>query len=87
MAVPTSEHASECEPPSQRSARIVAVHEMTAVLLRWADELKLHEAGAHLSMAMHALRKAHPELALPAEPADPPSIDQLALSAPSAAPR
>jgi hypothetical protein len=35
---------------------------MTAVLLQWTDKLELHEAGAHLSMALRALRVEHPDL-------------------------
>jgi hypothetical protein len=45
---------------------MVVIREMAAVLLQWTDELGLHEPGAHLTMAMHALQKECPELLDPA---------------------
>ncbi|HEX8222781.1 MAG TPA: hypothetical protein VF605_03075 [Allosphingosinicella sp.] len=66
MAKPTSETPNLSEADRRRLARIVVIHEIAVVLLQWADELRLHEPGAHLTMAMHALQKECPELLDPA---------------------
>jgi hypothetical protein len=62
MAKPASETRIASDTDRRRLARIVVIHEMAVVLLRWADELGLHEPGAHLTMAMHALQNEYPEL-------------------------
>jgi hypothetical protein len=66
MANPASETRIASDADRRRLARIVIIHEMAVVLLQWADELGLHEPGAHLTMAMHALQKECPELPNPA---------------------
>jgi hypothetical protein len=55
-----------------RWRRLASLYDDAAALLAGLDELGLHEAGAHLTMAMHALREAHPDLKL-AEPNSPSS--------------
>ncbi len=66
MAEPASETRIASDADRRCLARIIVIHEMAVVLLQWADELGLHEPGAHLSMATHALQKECPELLDPA---------------------
>ena len=66
MAKPASETRIASDADRRRLARMVVIHEMAVVLLQWADELGLHEPGAHLTMAMHALERECPELLDPA---------------------
>ncbi|TMJ15053.1 MAG: hypothetical protein E6G94_08015 [Alphaproteobacteria bacterium] len=49
---------------------VAALYARAGALLAELDALNLYEAGAHLSMAMHAMREAHPDLSL-AEPGFP----------------
>jgi hypothetical protein len=66
MARPASTSRIASDADQRRLARMVVIHEMAAVLLRWTDELGLHEPGAHLTMAMHAMQRECPELLDPA---------------------
>jgi hypothetical protein len=50
--------------------QVAALYARAGALLDDLDALNLYEAGAHLSMAMHAMREAHPDLSL-AEPGFP----------------
>jgi hypothetical protein len=51
----------------ERWRRIAELYEIASLLLAGLDALQLHQAGAHLTPAMRAIRQEHPELASIAE--------------------
>jgi hypothetical protein len=47
--------------------QIVEAYAMANLLLKELDQLQMHQAAAHISMAVEIMRRNHPDLARPAD--------------------